>query len=301
MAPRGPCLRAVPVERAVRPGSTPMVVACCSRESRSDLETTCMSFPLHGVRDNSPAEIQAFEATCDRLAGFDQGIDFEWVDGYLAALAAGPRLPEPAQWLPLMCGDAFERAFADPPDAAQAERSLLLRLKVLRDQLDPQALMEDPESLRLNPLMVEWTDADRERLVREAALPEDDARAMQTGVLWAEGFLDAVETQPDLWQSPADDESAELLEALLAQVAALVIPPGHDDLAAHLAKYHPQRAPSREDLLAEACYSVQDLRVFWVDRAPKPETRHVEAAPGRNDPCPCGSGKKYKKCHGATA
>jgi preprotein translocase subunit SecA len=22
---------------------------------------------------------------------------------------------------------------------------------------------------------------------------------------------------------------------------------------------------------------------------------------GRNDPCPCGSGKKYKKCHGANA
>ncbi len=22
------------------------------------------------------------------------------------------------------------------------------------------------------------------------------------------------------------------------------------------------------------------------------------AGPGRNDPCPCGSGKKYKKCHG---
>ncbi|HLE95310.1 MAG TPA: SEC-C metal-binding domain-containing protein [Acidimicrobiia bacterium] len=20
---------------------------------------------------------------------------------------------------------------------------------------------------------------------------------------------------------------------------------------------------------------------------------------GRNDPCPCGSGKKYKRCHGA--
>ncbi|MEE8443680.1 MAG: SEC-C metal-binding domain-containing protein [Dehalococcoidia bacterium] len=22
---------------------------------------------------------------------------------------------------------------------------------------------------------------------------------------------------------------------------------------------------------------------------------------GRNDPCPCGSGKKYKRCHGAAA
>ena len=31
------------------------------------------------------------------------------------------------------------------------------------------------------------------------------------------------------------------------------------------------------------------------------ETRVVaeEDRIGRNDPCPCGSGKKYKKCHGA--
>jgi preprotein translocase subunit SecA len=28
--------------------------------------------------------------------------------------------------------------------------------------------------------------------------------------------------------------------------------------------------------------------------------RHVDAnEPGRNDPCWCGSGKKYKRCHGA--
>jgi preprotein translocase subunit SecA len=29
--------------------------------------------------------------------------------------------------------------------------------------------------------------------------------------------------------------------------------------------------------------------------------RPLRAVPkvGRNDPCPCGSGKKYKKCHGA--
>jgi len=34
-----------------------------------------------------------------------------------------------------------------------------------------------------------------------------------------------------------------------------------------------------------------------------PEPRRpvkVEQKVGRNDPCPCGSGKKYKKCHGAT-
>jgi preprotein translocase subunit SecA len=29
--------------------------------------------------------------------------------------------------------------------------------------------------------------------------------------------------------------------------------------------------------------------------------RHAGEKVGRNDPCPCGSGKKYKKCHGAQA
>ena len=34
---------------------------------------------------------------------------------------------------------------------------------------------------------------------------------------------------------------------------------------------------------------------------PAPQPIRVEDKTGRNDPCPCGSGKKYKKCHGATA
>jgi SEC-C motif-containing protein len=29
------------------------------------------------------------------------------------------------------------------------------------------------------------------------------------------------------------------------------------------------------------------------------EQRRVTVKAGRNDPCPCGSGKKYKKCCGA--
>ena len=32
--------------------------------------------------------------------------------------------------------------------------------------------------------------------------------------------------------------------------------------------------------------------------APAPEAPPATAKPGRNDPCPCGSGQKYKKCHG---
>ena len=35
-----------------------------------------------------------------------------------------------------------------------------------------------------------------------------------------------------------------------------------------------------------------------AQQKPKPQPIRVEAKIGRNDPCPCGSGKKYKNCHG---
>ncbi len=39
---------------------------------------------------------------------------------------------------------------------------------------------------------------------------------------------------------------------------------------------------------------------FFDGRAVKPSTVHKTSPEiGRNDPCPCGSGKKYKKCCGA--
>lgn len=36
--------------------------------------------------------------------------------------------------------------------------------------------------------------------------------------------------------------------------------------------------------------------VVWPSVSSGPGTRHVPKI-GRNDPCPCGSGKKYKDCH----
>jgi preprotein translocase subunit SecA len=71
------------------------------------------------------------------------------------------------------------------------------------------------------------------------------------------------------------------------------------------------------DMFAEMVDSVRRDAVRYLFRVelakPKTEPQRVEAAPtgpapakqavsdkvGRNDPCPCGSGKKYKRCHGA--
>lgn len=43
-----------------------------------------------------------------------------------------------------------------------------------------------------------------------------------------------------------------------------------------------------------------DGRWYYLDGNPGPRPRRVTKV-GRNEPCPCGSGKKYKKCCGAAA
>ena len=49
---------------------------------------------------------------------------------------------------------------------------------------------------------------------------------------------------------------------------------------------------------------MQTSRPDLLTNSSEPKTNapiHVEKKVGRNDPCPCGSGKKYKNCHGKEA
>jgi uncharacterized protein len=249
-------------------------------------------------RTNTDAELNAFDQTCERIAGFDDQFSFERVDGMLCAMAATPHSVEPAEWLPALFGDAFERAFGDPEAQAQAVHALQARLAVLRSELDPEALFDEPDYLRLEPLVAEWDDEGRRKLVEEGVMTEAEAALVQTGVEWAEGFLDVTLALPQIWTLPANEEAEAVFEQSFQQIEALLLAMDSDEYRAHVAEAYPKGAPTRDDLLAEACMAVQDLRMYWVDFAPKTETRRVEATPGRNDPCPCGSGKKYKKCHG---
>ena len=60
---------------------------------------------------------------------------------------------------------------------------------------------------------------------------------------------------------------------------------------------------------AEYLYTLEEwLNVFDEDKLKsivkdykRSKIVHVEKKPGRNDPCPCGSGKKYKNCCGRNA
>jgi len=250
-------------------------------------------------RQSSEAEIEALEDLCDRVVGFGADVTIEWLDGFLTALLASRRVIPPSEWLPAMFGDAFERAFADPADVEQAMAALMGRWNVIASQLDVESLLDAPDEMRLVPLMWSYDDAARAEVVEAGHMSAEEAADMlQTGALWAEGFSDAIVAFAEDWPEPdVDTEEGRWYDDCLLRVMALMLPQA--DLAEHLAEYYPGETIERDQLVDDACFAVQDLRLYWLDHAPKPETRHVGPKPGRNDPCPCGSGKKYKKCHGA--
>jgi len=66
-----------------------------------------------------------------------------------------------------------------------------------------------------------------------------------------------------------------------------------------IARYREKGKSVQHHEIAE--FTKEDGRWYFVDgHAPKP-SQSIRQGPkiGRNDPCPCGSGKKYKKCCGA--
>lgn len=245
-------------------------------------------------------EIEALDRLCNRLSGFGADVSLEWLDGCLAALIVGPRAVMPSEWLPMALGDTWSRTFADPQDVDQALNALMRRWNVLVSQLDPEALFEDPDRLRLMPLIETFDLAQREELLAKGRISAEEAKDWPPeGEVWAAAFLEVVDRLVDDWQvAPGSGDAAEL-EAGLRCIEALT-ERDESTLAADLAIRYPGRHLSRDELIDEACFAVQDLRCFWLEQRTRPAPRHVEKAPGRNDPCPCGSGKKFKKCHGAS-
>ena len=66
-----------------------------------------------------------------------------------------------------------------------------------------------------------------------------------------------------------------------------------------MAEKTPPDAPDEEEQAMFREMVKEVTRRMRPDLAPAPTTPPPPIQAGRNDPCPCGSGKKYKRCHGA--
>lgn len=229
-----------------------------------------MSSPEASLDDHEIALGEALDAV--------EGMMLSELDGYLAAVRVCPVTIPPSEWLPQvwMVDSSAEAADGEPgeprtpPDAATIER--------------------------LDALVMERF----ERIGAELAGPDgympifdvDERDNEVLWLFWIEGFNRALALRPDAWD-PMLEEGSSALEALSAILTMTAIAAEDCDLPAE----------DIAEIEATAPYLIGDcVEALYAWRA-NPFTPSAiakgRAKVGRNDPCPCGSGKKYKKCCGA--
>jgi uncharacterized protein len=213
--------------------------------------------------------------------------DAVMLDGYLCGVLVQPVLLAPEAWLP----NVFD--FEGRPLPGDVDADWLARTQALitrRHAALNRAMTEDGW---FDPLVLEPEDGD-------APLPEDEALAAMHPVSralmpWVAGFQHATICFPDLAELPDD--------AVMAALARLFrhLPAETDEEREVVATLEREQPLSTLDgAIEDLVVAVADLSDLTRDLRYKVDTvRRDTPKVGRNDPCPCGSGKKYKHCHGA--
>ena len=217
------------------------------------------------------AELDDLSAMLDQ-PGNKRAMNLERLDGFLTALICGPQLVAPSKYFPKILGEA---AF---DDAASAQRFLSL-------------------------IMRHWNSIANTLNSGEVYLPlmlEDESGIAQ-GNDWANGFLRGMEFGREDWSLLLNNEDHGG-----SLIAIFSLANEHDRDPKMRPYKRPISAEVRERLIAGAAAgTMQIYRYFKAQRsvAKEPLRDLANCLPnmpkiGRNDPCPCGSGRKFKQCSG---
>jgi len=125
------------------------------------------------------------------------------------------------------------------------------------------------------------------------------ARLTQANLTEAEKFVtEDLAAVPDLADKPAYERTAPAVEARQPHIYAKL-----RELLAEDVKENAMTADTCAAIIKPTQVVVEAFDAAIAGRRPGEAQGPVLAQPkvGRNEPCPCGSGKKYKKCHGAAA
>ena len=250
----------------------------------------------------TPEDFDELEAILDDLRAREgEAPQWEYCEGFMAALICCRRLILPSEYLPALLGrdGTAEPRFADMPQAERFMTLWMRRWNEVAQALNDQAVEALDDERCYHP---EVMDA---RGALAALSPEERAALSDESVpsfaqLWALGFMDAVERWPEEWAPPRDKESTQIVGDALDAIVALTEDDQDEPALSPFDEDGPHSlSVQRLEAFGEAIWAVYELRDLWRNMGPRVETVRKEATPGRNDLCYCGSGKKYKKCHGA--
>lgn len=246
--------------------------------------------PADLTRPLSDDELAAYDDLL-QLAGerADLGLSVESLDGFTAALIVTPHTPAAEDWLPVLLGPRSLAVFDSDAERTLFETCFARRRREIERALAaPVENLADPKAY--SPLILDWQAILNDMRPDEAAALKAHGVPLY-GEIWAAGFVQVVEHWEDRWALPADSKDEAYVDGCLDPFYTLITP---------RAEWTPdEKKLSRESHVANAIWAVYDLREFWLDRGTAPrEPVRKAAEPGRNDPCSCGSGKKFKKCCG---
>jgi uncharacterized protein len=234
-------------------------------------------------QDLNDAELDELDSLLQSTPVPLQPLDVLMLDGYLVGLLVQPRVVSADEWLPRVF-DLEGRKLADEADATWLARC---RTLIERRHLSLNAAIS--EDGWFDPLVV-----DIERAPPVSEYEPVQSPASRALLPWAAGFHWAQECFTELGDLD-DDAIASALARIYRHLPAET--DEDREIVAVLDREHP---------LATLDDGIEDLVLAAVDLWDLTHRQrfHVETiqrtAPkvGRNDPCPCGSGKKFKHCHG---
>jgi uncharacterized protein len=219
------------------------------------------------------------DAEFDRLGEFlkictgGKAMNVEELDGFFAALVAGPEVVMPSEYLP----EVFGGEMSGSHEFGSLEEANDILALLMRHWNDIAATLSKGDVYR--PILLE------------------DENGAEHAYDWARGFMRGVEMCRGGWaELIADEEHGGCM------VPVLKLYHEHDSDP----QMHPEPIGSEQrerviehmaaGLVGADRYFRQQGRPGLGTRATEP--RNTKSKIGRNDPCPCGSGKKYKRCCG---
>lgn len=228
------------------------------------------------LSDEELAELDAFllsDATSDETMLLDH------LDGYLTAIIVGPTTLSMSQWYPGIWGSREE----DAPHFGTMDEARRIMQMIMR---------------HYNGII--WSlehDADSHEPIFSIFVSEDGSREFIDAEMWAAGFMDGVALCSADWQPLFDDPRGQ---EWLNPIRLL----GAEDLSdAEMALV--ETPAQRDELAKHIQVSLSSIYRFWLPhRQAMHELQQTKTVTrthpkvGRNDPCTCGSGKKFKKCCG---
>ncbi|MDB5794380.1 MAG: hypothetical protein JWR25_759 [Noviherbaspirillum sp.] len=205
----------------------------------------------------------------DRCA--EDGMTMDTLHGYLTALVIGPEEVLMPEWLPRVWG-AFAKE--GPEFASEKESQRIVGL--IARFMNEVAITFEVAPKEFEPLYCEH---------------EWEGRTLIDAEAWAWGFWEGINLRAEAWEPIWSSNLADLMrpvyllgaEEIEEEEMALVDDP-----------------VKRHKLAIELEAAILPIQRFWAPHRKSAVTQVQRDQPkvGRNDACPCASGKKYKKCCG---